>query len=236
MRTLLYKHLGQSEYLSVLSLQERIVEKKTGAFPDVLLLVEHPHVFTIGRGGKEKHLLERGGIPFYRTSRGGDITYHGPGQLVAYPLIDLRSKLRQAVHVYLRGLEKVLIKTLGAFGIAGRRNPPWTGVWVENRKIASVGISVRRGITCHGAALNVNTDLRYFGRIIPCGLPWAETTSMQRELGRELSMLQVKQAFIRAFVRQFHYGELEELCHEDIHSGSRLEPPEVPVISASSGL
>lgn len=235
MRTLLCKDLAQTDYLSALSLQERIVEKKTGTLPDVLLLAEHPHVFTTGRGGKEKHLLERGGIPFYRTSRGGDITYHGPGQLVAYPLLDLRSKLRRAVHIYLRGLERVLIKTLAAFDIAARRNPPWTGVWVDNRKIASMGISVRRGITYHGAALNVNTDLRYFGRIVPCGLPWAEITSMQKELGRELSLPQVKRAFLGAFVQQFHYGELKELCHEDIHSGSRLEPPEVPAISASSG-
>jgi lipoate-protein ligase B len=224
------------EYVSALSLQERIVDRKrAGTLPDILLLVEHPHVFTIGRAGKEKHLLERGEVPFYRTSRGGDITYHGPGQLVAYPLLDLRSKLRRAVHTYLRGLERVLIKTLGAFDIAARRNRPWTGVWVEDRKIASIGISVRRGITYHGAALNVNTDLPYFHRIVPCGLPWAEITSMQRELGRELSMPQVKREFLRAFFRQFRYTELKELCHEDIHSGSRLEPPEVPAISALSG-
>lgn len=164
------------------------------------------------------------------------MTYHGPGQLVAYPLVDLRSKLTRAVHIYLRTLERVLIKTLGAFDIAARRNPPWTGVWVEDRKIASMGISVRRGITYHGAALNVNTDLAYFGRIVPCGLPWAEMTSMQKELGRELSMPEVKRAFVRVFVQQFRYRELKELCHEDIQSGSRLERPEVPAISALSGL
>lgn len=210
-------------------------EKQARTLPDILLLVEHPHVFTIGRGGKEKHLLERGEVPFYRTSRGGDVTYHGPGQLVAYPLLDLKSKLRRAVHTYLRGLERVLINTLGAFDIAARRNPPWTGVWVEDRKIASMGIAVRRGITYHGAALNINIDLPYFDRIVPCGLPWAEITSMQKELGRELLMPQVKRAFLRAFVRQFHYAELKELCHEDIQTGSRLERREVPTISALNG-
>ena len=211
-------------------------EKQAGTLPDILLLVEHPHVFTIGKTGNEKHLLERGEVPFYPTSRGGDVTYHGPGQLVAYPLLDLRSKLRRAVHIYLRELERVLIKMLGAFGVAARRNPPWTGVWVQNRKIASIGIAVRRGITCHGAALNVNTDLAYFGRIVPCGLPWAEITSMQKELGRELPMAEVKREFLRAFVQQFHYAELKELCHEDIQIGSRLEPREAPTISALSGL
>ncbi len=118
MSTLLLKDLGQLEYLAALDLQERLLEaKQSGKLADMLLLVEHPHVFTIGRGGDEKHILDRGKIPFYRTSRGGDITYHGPGQIVAYPLLDLGSTLRRDVHIYLHDLERVVVQTLKSFGI-----------------------------------------------------------------------------------------------------------------------
>jgi lipoate-protein ligase B len=197
----------------------------------MLLLVEHPHVFTIGRGGKQEHLLHRGNIPFHRTSRGGDITYHGPGQIVVYPLIDLRSRLRRDVHVYLRRLEQTAITALKTFGIYATTNPPWTGVWIGHKKIASIGVAVRRGITYHGLALNVSTDLAYFDRIIPCGLPWAEVTSMERELGREIPLAQAKEELTRNFVARFGYRELQELCLEDIPTGSKLEPRAVPTTS-----
>ena len=119
------------------------------------------------------------------------MTYHGPGQLVVYPLIDLRSKLRRDVHRYLRNLEMSAIRTLKDFGLEGIRRPPYTGIWVDNRKIAAIGIAVRRCITFHGVALNVNTDLSYFNRIIPCGLSWADVTSMARELGGEQNLVEV---------------------------------------------
>ena len=236
MNTLLYKDLGQMDYLTALSLQERLVEiKQKGKLPDILLLVEHPHVFTIGRSGRESNLLCPGEVPVYRTGRGGDATYHGPGQMVVYPLLDLRSTLRRDVHRYLRHIEMIAIRTLDGFGLRGERNPPWTGVWIGKRKIASIGVAVRRGISCHGLALNVNTDLTYFDRIIPCGLTWAKITSVQKELGREFPMERVKEEFLHHFVQKFRYAGLKELCHEDIQIGSRSEPRAVPTTSASSG-
>ncbi|MFQ5540587.1 MAG: lipoyl(octanoyl) transferase LipB [Candidatus Binatia bacterium] len=233
MPTLLYKDLGRLEYLTALSLQQRLLEEKqAGTYMDMLLLVEHPHVFTSGRAGKEKNMLDRGDVPFHIISRGGDITYHGPGQMVAYPLLDLRSTLRRDVHVYLRNLERVLIQTVKLFGISAKSVPPWTGVWIENRKIASIGIAVKKGITYHGMALNVSPDLSYFNRIIPCGLPWALVTSMERELGREIDPRQVKEAFIDCFAKRFQYTELEELCLEDIPTGLKLEPQAAQIIFA----
>ncbi|TAJ97303.1 lipoyl(octanoyl) transferase [bacterium] len=236
MSTLLFKDLGEMDYLSALSLQERLVEaKRREGLPDMVLLVQHPHVFTIGRGGKESHLLSPGDVPVYRTSRGGDVTYHGPGQMVVYPLLDLGSKLRKDVHRYLRHLEATLIETLKRFGLQGARLPPWTGIWIGKKKIASIGIAVRKGITYHGVALNVSTDLTYFQRIIPCGLAWAEITSLERELDREFSIELVKENFLRHFVRAFRYAEFKELCHEDIQIGSRSEPRAVLTTCVSNG-
>ena len=236
MQSLLVNDLGQMEYVAARELQENLLkQKQEGQLADALLLVEHPHVFTIGPAGKVGNLLHPGEVPVHSTSRGGDITYHGPGQLVVYPLVDLRSTLRKKVHTYLRNLEKTLIQTLAAFGISATRQPPWTGVWIENKKIASIGIAVRRGITYHGAALNVNSDLTYFKRIIPCGLPWAEITSMNRELGGEVNLERVKETFIECFITQFRYTELGKLCHEDIRIGSKSKPQVVPTTSASSG-
>lgn len=235
MSTLLYRDLGETDYLTSLSLQERFLQRKQrDGLPDILLVVEHPHVFTIGRSGKLSNLLRPGEVPVYRTSRGGDITYHGPGQLVVYPLLDLKSKLRKAVHRYLRRIELAVIQTVGAFGLRGERKPPWTGVWIDNKKITSIGIGVKRGITYHGLALNVNTDLSYFQRIIPCGLSWAAMTSLQRELGRELPMDKVKVEFLRRFVKKFGYTEVRELCQEDIQTGSKSDFPAVPTTSVSN--
>jgi lipoate-protein ligase B len=149
-------------------------------------------------------------VPVMRTSRGGDVTYHGPGQLVVYPLIDLRSKLRKDVHRYLRNLELSAMRTLTDFGVEGIRRPPYTGIWVDNRKIAAIGIAVRRCITFHGLALNVNTDLSYFNRIIPCGLSWADITSMVRELGAEQNLVEVRDRFLSHFAELFGYSKIEK--------------------------
>ena len=177
------------EYQVAVALQEQLVElRQQQVIGDTLLFVEHPHVYTIGRGGKESNVLAAQDVPVYRTSRGGDVTYHGPGQLVVYPLVDLRSKLRKDVHRYLRNLEMSAIRTLGDFGLDGTRRPPYTGIWIGDRKIAAIGVAVRRGITYHGLALNVNADLSYFNRIIPCGLAWADVTSMAKELGTEQNL------------------------------------------------
>jgi lipoate-protein ligase B len=130
--------------------------------------------------------------------------------MVVYPIIDLRSKLRKEVHRYLRNLETSAIRTLNDFGLDGIRRPPYTGIWIDNRKIAAIGISVRRGITFHGLALNVNTDLSYFSRIIPCGLNWADVTSMARELGREQSQSEVRERFLHHFAECLGYSKIEK--------------------------
>jgi lipoate-protein ligase B len=138
------------------------------------------------------------------------VTYHGPGQLVVYPIVDLRSKLRRDVHRYLRNLEMSAIETLADFGLAAVRQPPYTGIWIDNKKIAAIGVAVRRSITFHGLALNVNTDLSYFNRIVPCGLAWADVTSMARELGKEQSVEHIKEKFLNHFAVLFGYSEIKE--------------------------
>lgn len=228
MTTLLYKDLGRMDYLAALALQERLVElKQREASSDALLFVEHPHVYTLGRGGKASNVLAAQEVPVYRTSRGGDVTYHGPGQLVVYPLIDLRSKLRRDVHRYLGNLEMTAIRTLSDFGLEGTRRPPWTGIWIGNKKIAAIGVAVRRGITFHGLALNVNTDLSYFNRIVPCGLPWADVTSMTSELGKVQSAERVKHSFLAHFADLFGYSDVKQsdLAEDRV---SRIEDRHLP--------
>ncbi|MGB7951697.1 MAG: lipoyl(octanoyl) transferase LipB [Candidatus Binatia bacterium] len=211
MAELFYRDLGCMDYLAALKLQEKLLEfKQREAGTDFLLFVEHPHVYTIGRGGKEANVLAPQDVPVHRTSRGGDVTYHGPGQLVVYPLVDLRSKLRKEVHRYLRNLEMSTIRTLTDFGLGGVRRPPYTGIWISNRKIAAIGIAVRRGITYHGLALNVNVDLSYFQRIIPCGLAWSDVTSMEKELGSEQNLTEVRHRFLHHFAELFGYQEIKE--------------------------
>src|SRR5215469_13872520 len=168
--------LGRIAYGSALEWQQRLVaERKQGTGEDHLLLLEHPHVITLGRNGHLENLLAshevlgRAGIGFFPTDRGGDVTYHGPGQLVGYPILDLREWKRD-VGAYVRGIEQVIIDTLADYGIAAGRIPKLTGVWVEERKIAAIGVHLSRWVTSHGFALNVHTDLTYFQYIVPCGL------------------------------------------------------------------
>jgi lipoate-protein ligase B len=210
MAELFYKDLGRTDYLAALAFQEGILQRKQRqASADVLLFVEHPHVYTVGRSGQEVNVLAAQEVPVIRTSRGGDVTYHGPGQMVVYPVIDLRSKLRKEVHRYLLNLETSAIRTLKDFGLDGMRRPPYTGIWIDNRKIAAIGIAVRRGITFHGLALNVNTDLSYFNRIIPCGLDWADVTSMAKELRKEQSAKCVQDSFRHHFADLLGYKEIK---------------------------
>jgi len=172
-----------------------------------LLLTEHYPVYTIGKGGTEAHLLvpsaelNRQGVEVFNTDRGGDITYHGPGQLVGYPILDLSRHYRD-VHRYLRDLEEVLLRALADFGIAAGRNPGLTGVWVRQEKIAAIGVKVSRWITMHGFALNVHTDLGYFGKIIPCGIVNKGVTSMARVLGHPIDLPTVAERVVH------HFGEV----------------------------
>lgn len=221
------QNLGRIDYLYALALQERLAQlKQRESSPDVLLFVEHPHVYTLGRGGKESNVLAPEDVPVIRTSRGGDVTYHGPGQMVVYPIIDLRSKLRKDVHRYVRNLEVSAIDTLKEFGLTATRRPPFTGIWIGDKKIAAIGIAVRRCITFHGLALNVNTDLSYFNRIVPCGLPWAGVTSMAHELGKEQNVERVRKRFLRNFAAIFGY--------QDVREG--FQDPMRTTISGSDGL
>jgi lipoate-protein ligase B len=211
MTILLCQDLGRMEYYAAVALQETLIGlRQKQLVGDCLLFVEHPHVYTLGRGGKAANVLAPKDVPVYRTSRGGDVTYHGPGQLVIYPIIDLRSKLRKDVHHYVRNLEQSAILTLADFAIAAARRLPYTGIWIGDRKIGAIGVAVRRCITFHGLALNVNTDLSYFQRIIPCGLPWADVTSMEKELGSAPSTREVSEKFLHHFAELFGYTEIKE--------------------------
>jgi lipoyl(octanoyl) transferase len=149
---------------------------------DLLLLLEHPPVVTLGRNSQAAHLLATAGVDVFEVERGGDVTFHGPGQLVGYPIIDLTA-YKQDLHWYLRTLEQTLIAALEAFGIPAERHPGYTGVWTRGKKIASIGVHVKKWVTWHGFALNVTTDLTHFDRIVPCGIPGVEMTSVEKETG-----------------------------------------------------
>ncbi len=198
--------LGRVEYAKGLDLQLDYLDRRArGDIPDTLLLLTHPHVYTFGRAGDPKNLLvspeslAREGIPVERVGRGGDVTYHGPGQLVGYPIVRLA---RPDVHRYVRAVEAALIDALGAFGVAARRIEGLTGVWAGEKKIASIGIGVRRWVTYHGFALNVCTDLSYFRRIHLCGLVGREATSISEAVGRPVPVDAVRDAVADACGRR----------------------------------
>jgi lipoyl(octanoyl) transferase len=212
MRNCCLRRLGRIDYAAALELQQQLATgRKQGTVSDHLLLLEHPHVITLGRNGHMENLLagddvlERAGIGFYPTDRGGDVTYHGPGQLVGYPILDLRDWQRD-VGAYVRGLEQALIDTLADYGIEGGRIPKLTGVWVGERKIAAIGVHLSRWVTSHGFALNVSTDLTYFQYIVPCGLT-RPVTSMAA-LGVRATMDEVGEHFARHFARVFDFEML----------------------------
>jgi len=200
--------LGLVEYAQALSWQEELVRQRCqGESEDTLLLLEHPPVFTLGRGGDERHLLNPRQVPVHRVGRGGDVTFHGPGQLVGYPILDLTCRGRD-VHVYLRSLEAVLIAVLAEYGLRAQRKDGITGVWVGEKKIASIGVGVRRWVTYHGFALNVDPDLSYFADIVPCGLPGVRMTSMAQQLARPVALAAVKAAVAQTFADYFVYAEM----------------------------
>src|SRR5829696_4339554 len=210
MPQLLVSHLGTMAYADALAFQRAVARARISGEvgEDVLLLVEHPPVVTLGRSSKERHLtaspelLAARGVELFEVERGGDVTFHGPGQLVGYPIIDLK-RHRQDLHWYLRQVEEALIRSLGTFGIEAERNSGLTGVWTQGRKIASIGVHARDWVTWHGFALNVSTDLQYFGLIIPCGIQGVDMTSVARERGRPVAMADVEDAVARAFARTF---------------------------------
>src|SRR5712664_2717410 len=198
MRELHVRRLGLVEYEDGLAAQRLLVEARAaGLVPDTLLLLEHPRVVTLGRGAKPQNVLwtpeqlRARGFELFETDRGGDITYHGPGQLVGYPILDLKPD-RCDVHKYVRDLEEVLIRTAAAYGIDAARVDGLTGVWVGREKLAAIGVRISRWITSHGFALNVTTDLDYFNLIVPCGIADRGVTSLSRLLGRPVDRAEVE--------------------------------------------
>jgi lipoyl(octanoyl) transferase len=207
--------LGLAEYGAALEWQRRVVAaRKAGAVPDVLLLCEHPHVITLGRSGKLANLrasdqvLRQMGVSFFETDRGGDITYHGPGQLVGYPILNL-GDIRRDVAWYVRSLEEAMIRATAEFGISSRRVPGRTGVWVDapagEEKLGAIGVHLSRWVTSHGFAYNVSTDLGYFDLIVPCGIADKQATSLERLMGRRVEQREV------ASLIASHLGDLFDI-------------------------
>lgn len=209
--------LGVADYRETWETQQRLFDRRlSGAIGDVLLLCEHPNTYTIGKNGVDnvsRHLrlnqdeLATYGIGVFEIDRGGDITYHGPGQIVGYPILNLNDHYRD-VHRYLRDLEEVILRTLGEYGITAKRIPDITGVWIDSprgpEKICAIGVKVTRWITMHGFAFNVNTNLDFFGGIVPCGITDKGVTSLQKLMGREVALGEVKERLVAHFGAVFH--------------------------------
>ena len=213
MRLCEFTDLGRMGYAEALALQGQLVEgRKAGRIADQLLFVEHPHVITLGRNAKDHHVLAspevltRAGIDLRVTNRGGDVTYHGPGQLVGYPILDLKEWQRD-VMAYVRGLEESLIGAIAEFGLRGERVEGMTGVWVDGQKVAAIGVHLSRWVTSHGFALNIDTDLDYFRYIVPCGLT-RPVTSLRR-LGCAASRAEVCATVRKTLARVFGLNLVE---------------------------
>jgi lipoyl(octanoyl) transferase len=223
-KKLTYCNLDKVDYKEAWDLQKTIFElRHQEKIDDVFLLLEHPHTYTLGKSADEKNLvgseeyLNKNEISVYDIDRGGDITYHGPGQIVGYPIIDLNNWGKDT-HKYLRALEEIIIRTCSDYGIAATRVPKYTGVWIEDRKIAAIGIKVTRWITMHGFALNVNTDLSLYNGIIPCGITNKEVTSLKKELNVEIEIQEVKLKILNHAVEIFDYNNIETRRVENLLS------------------
>jgi len=207
--------LGLIEYKKAWQIQKEFHTKRTlGKIDDILFICEHPHTYTLGKTAEEKNLLfgeqelQRKEITVFNIDRGGDITYHGPGQIVGYAILDLKN-WKQDTHLYLRALEDVLISTCKDYGLESERNIKYTGVWIDYRKICAIGIKVSRWVTMHGFAFNVNTDLSLFDGIIPCGIQEKEVTTLSKELDADVNIEEVKKIVTNNFVNIFDYKLVE---------------------------
>ena len=204
------------DYQEAWELQRRAVAARVAdEIPDLLILVEHPHVYTLGRSGHAENVLldeanlRAKGAQLFWVDRGGDVTYHGPGQLVGYPIVHL-ARLGKDTHQHLRRIEETLIRSLADFGLAGRRDPEYTGVWVGDDKVAAIGVRVSRWVTSHGFALNVSTDLNYFTNIIPCGIHGRGVTSLVQLLERPVSRSEAEASIRRHFADVFESALAED--------------------------
>lgn len=215
-RKLDYYDLGFIGFDKAWELQKNTLQKRIdNKVGDILFLLEHPHTYTLGKTADRKNLissdeyLKRREISVFDIDRGGDITYHGPGQIVGYPIIHL-ADWKKDTHLYLRNIEEVIIKTCGDYGLSCGRREGYTGVWIKERKIAAIGIKVSRWVTMHGFAFNITTDLSYFEGIIPCGISDKEVTSLEKELGKSLIISEVKKKILQNFLSVFGYSESKE--------------------------
>lgn len=221
-RNLKYCDLGLIDYQEAWTLQKEIFELRyKNKIADTLLLLEHPNTYTLGKVADKKNLigsnqyLEKNQISVYDIDRGGDITYHGPGQIVGYPIINLND-WQKDTHKYLRALEEVIISSCGSYNLICNRNAKHTGVWIEDRKIAAIGIKVSRWITMHGFAFNVNTKLAMFQGIVPCGITDKGVTSLEKELGAKINLSEVKALLLKNFLEIFNYGSVEEISSNSL--------------------
>lgn len=207
-----YIDLGLIDYKEAWDFQKVVFDQRVKKVNnDTFLLLEHPHTYTLGKTADQSNLvsneefLDKFKISVYNIDRGGDITYHGPGQIVGYPIISL-SDWKEDTHLYLRSLEEVIINTISHFGLKGERKKEYTGVWLEDRKICAIGIKISRWVTMHGFALNVNTNLDMFNGIIPCGIKDKQVTSIQKELNKEINISEVKEIILEEFINVFGYN------------------------------
>jgi lipoyl(octanoyl) transferase len=246
MNTCLIVDVGLISYTGGYALQQRVVAaRKTGVIADVLLLCEHPHVITLGRNGKREnllaseHVLRQKGVEFHATNRGGDITYHGPGQIVGYPILNL-ADMKTDVHWYVRTLEEAMIRASADFGVTAFRIAGKTGIWVQTdikdavseEKLAAIGVHISRWVTSHGFAYNVATDLRYFDLIVPCGISDRKATSLEKLLSRSVSLSEVKLHLVD------HLAELFSLAPQQLSRKellAQLARSEALALPASEG-
>lgn len=215
-------NLGRCEYEKALEIQYDILKKRQDEYiEDTLILVEHPPVITLGRQAERAHiigaekLLQANGIKIFETNRGGDVTYHGPGQIVGYPIFNIK-KSKMGIRQFVENLEEVFIKLLkDKYNISAERNPKHTGVWIGNSKIAAIGLAVKRGITMHGFAFNVNTNLDHFNFIVPCGISDKGVTSVERLTGKPVDFDEENQVVLESFCKVFNFSSYESLSLEE---------------------
>ena len=223
MDTIYHIALGLTNYSPVWQLQKQVnLYKQRNKCTDLLITNEHNHVYTLGKAGDRNHLLvnssflKEQGISYYEIDRGGDLTYHGPGQLVCYPIFDLNNYYLDA-HRFLRDLEEVIVRTLKHYRIVSHKDEEFTGVWIRDEKICAIGIKIARWVTMHGLAFNVNNDLTYFDRIIPCGIFHKGVTSLKNVLGKEIDIKQLKNVVLEKFGEVFGV-KIENITNEKLNS------------------
>jgi lipoyl(octanoyl) transferase len=225
-RILNYCDLGIIDYQEAWDLQKEVLEMRVDEkINDAFFLLEHPHTYTLGKVADKRNLigsqdyLMQNKISVFDIDRGGDITYHGPGQIVGYPIINLK-KWKQDTHKYLRSLEEVIIKTCAEYGLTGIRDPKYTGVWIGDNKIAAIGIKVSRWVTMHGFAFNINTDLDFFSGIIPCGIADKGVTSLKNELNKLIDISIVKEKLVNNFKNIFEYEDAIAISKDELMVGN----------------